>query len=130
MEKREDLDYFFLFYFHHLLSLSLHLAFGNNVAEFELGFLCFVLFVFGGFNLGGWNQISAGNIIAIVSTLLYTGCACYWLSCGGPLGAVMPVDIGALLNPTLTFENPVPSTHWPPNNPVWVCTIMRVRVIC
>jgi len=61
----------------------------NNVAEFELGFLCFV-FVFGGFNLGGWiwgkDQIPVGDIIAIISTLLYSSCACCWLSRWGLLG--------------------------------------------
>jgi len=63
----------------------------------------------------GKDQISAGNIIAIVSTPLYSGLLMFVVA-GGPLGAVMFVDIGALPNPTLTFEDPILSTHWPPSN--------------
>ena len=63
----------------------------------------------------------------LYSTLvaLATGCRG-----GGLSGTVMFVDIGALLNPVLTFEDPIPSTHWPPShNPVWFCTIIRVSVV-
>lgn len=89
--------------------------------------------MFGGFNLGGWiggkDQISAGNIIAIVSTLLWLRLLLV-VVVGGLLGTVMFVDIGALLNPTLTFEDPILSTHWPPShNPLWFCAIIRVSVV-